>query len=214
MISKVYTNEVCSVEASNSHALDMQIARQCAPLLAGIKISNFLITQKANREKVEKIFSTSQVEVRCIYQDEERVTQFLYKKEEMLLKLQEPEVKAFLYRIGYQELQLSGILECITYRYQAYMKMAGPFPHEIGVLLGYPVADVAGFMQHEGKNFLYLGYWKVYSDLQGALNTFYSYRMAKEVIVHLVRCGYSINSILTEYQLQDRYRTESQSVAV
>ena len=35
------------------------------------------------------------------------------------------------------------------------------FPHEIGVFLGYPVEDVEGYMQNDGKNFLLVGYWKM-----------------------------------------------------
>ena len=34
----------------------------------------------------------------------------------------------------------------------------GAFPHEIGLLLGYPVEDVLGFIRHQGKNYLYTGY--------------------------------------------------------
>ena len=39
------------------------------------------------------------------------------------------------------------------------------FPHEIGVFLGYPLDDVKGFIKNEGKKYLMIGYWKVYSDL-------------------------------------------------
>ena len=38
----------------------------------------------------------------------------------------------------------------------------GEFPHEIGVFLGYPLADVIGFIENRGKNFTACGYWKVY----------------------------------------------------
>ena len=39
------------------------------------------------------------------------------------------------------------------------------FPHEMGVLLGYPVEDVRGFMEQNGQNALYQGYWKVYAHV-------------------------------------------------
>ena len=48
-------------------------------------------------------------------------------------------------------------------RYRAYMNGSKIFPHEMGLLLGYPVEDVTGFMVHGGKNSLYSGYWKVYA---------------------------------------------------
>lgn len=46
------------------------------------------------------------------------------------------------------------------------------FPHEIGFFLGYPYADVAGFMEHEGRDFILMGQWKVYADPAGALALF------------------------------------------
>lgn len=39
------------------------------------------------------------------------------------------------------------------------------FPHEMGLLLGYPIEDVVGFMEHSGKEYLYSGYWKVYENV-------------------------------------------------
>ena len=46
------------------------------------------------------------------------------------------------------------------------------FPHEMGVLLGYPLEDVKGFINNRGRIFLYTGYWKVYSDLQQKMDLF------------------------------------------
>lgn len=38
------------------------------------------------------------------------------------------------------------------------------FPHEIGVFLDYPLADVIGFIEHGGKNCKCCDVWKVYSN--------------------------------------------------
>ena len=43
------------------------------------------------------------------------------------------------------------------------MKNEQGFPHEIGVILGYPVEDVIEFEKHQGKNCKYCGCWKRYS---------------------------------------------------
>lgn len=43
-----------------------------------------------------------------------------------------------------------------------------PYPHEIGVLLGYPLADVRGFIEHRGCGATAVGPWKVYGDIEGA----------------------------------------------
>ena len=46
------------------------------------------------------------------------------------------------------------------------------FPHEIGLFLGYPPADVEGFIAHKGAGFLACGGWKAYADPKGALQAF------------------------------------------
>ncbi|MBO3445864.1 DUF3793 family protein [Clostridium sp. CCUG 7971] len=38
------------------------------------------------------------------------------------------------------------------------------FPHEIGIFLGYPLKDVAGFMGYGNYKFCKVRYWKVYGD--------------------------------------------------
>ena len=62
---------------------------------------------------------------------------------------------------------------------RARLKDAKSFPHEIGVFLGYPLADVLGFIENCGKNCLACGCWKVYSDLCFALQTFQRYDKCK-----------------------------------
>ena len=46
------------------------------------------------------------------------------------------------------------------------------FPHEIGIVLGYPPADVEGFIKNRGANFVACGGWKAYGDAQEALSAF------------------------------------------
>ena len=58
------------------------------------------------------------------------------------------------------------------------------FPHEIGAFLGYPVNDVRGFIQNEGKGCLMTGYWKVYENLAGAKMIFNKYDRAKDSAVN------------------------------
>ncbi len=57
------------------------------------------------------------------------------------------------------------------------------FPHEIGMFLGYPVADIRGFIENEGRKYLMIGYWKVYSNLSQARMIFKEYDRAKECAV-------------------------------
>ena len=50
--------------------------------------------------------------------------------------------------------------------YEAYLNDEHKqFPHEMGLLLGYPIEDVRGFIEHNGCGCLYSGYWKVYRNV-------------------------------------------------
>jgi hypothetical protein len=97
---------------------------------------------------------------------------------------------------GYKTQKLVYVLKEFSMRYRYYMNYRGEFPHEIGLLLGYPADDVKGFIDNGGKNFLYTGYWKVYSDLHETIEVFEKYNHAKKLITQLVKQGSSIRSIL------------------
>jgi hypothetical protein len=54
------------------------------------------------------------------------------------------------------------------------------FPHEIGFFLGYPPDDVLGFIRQKGKNYKYRGLWKVYGDVNRAINLFQRYENCRK----------------------------------
>ena len=99
----------------------------------------------------------------------------------------------------YVEIQLGRVLSIFQMRYRAYMNGSKIFPHEMGLLLGYPVEDVTGFMVHGGKNSLYSGYWKVYADVAKKLEIFKRFEMAKEMLIRLVSSGVSMEEIIGYY---------------
>ncbi|MDF2941325.1 MAG: hypothetical protein K0S01_183 [Herbinix sp.] len=198
----------------SSQALSLQIAKQCAPLLTGIKISNILITHSSNMKKIEEIFRQSFIKVKCIYMEDERITLLLYKQDELCSYINRQEIQLLMTKLGYGDMDTDYILEGCAHRFSAHKKERSQFPHELGLLLGYPVADVVGFMENYGRNSLYSGYWKVYSDLQGALDTFHQYKKAKELVTHLVLSGVSINGILNQYQTGNNTFNLNQLIAV
>ena len=54
------------------------------------------------------------------------------------------------------------------------------FPHEIGLFLGYPPADVAGYILNSGKNCKCCGCWKVYCNECETAKTFAKFAKCKE----------------------------------
>lgn len=72
------------------------------------------------------------------------------------------------------------------------------FPHEIGIILGYPLMDVRDFILHNGKNYLICGYWKVYHNADLARKTFEYYQYIREEALHCVYSGMKIQDVITE----------------
>ena len=80
--------------------------------------------------------------------------------------------------------------------YQDHMNGKRGFPHEIGLVLGYPPVDVEGFIEKEGRDFLYSGYWKVYGNLEDTLKTFEAYDQARDYVIGMTGNGNEIRDIL------------------
>jgi hypothetical protein len=76
------------------------------------------------------------------------------------------------------------------------MTTKGGFPHEMGLLLGYPIEDVTGFIKYNGEHSLYTGYWKVYENKEEKLRLFESYENAKESLIQLLYRGLSMVEIM------------------
>ena len=68
------------------------------------------------------------------------------------------------------------------------------FPHEIGLFLGYPPADVEGFMHRKAECKL-CGLWKVYDDVEAAARQFTRCRRCTEEYVRRFERGCSLDSL-------------------
>ena len=68
------------------------------------------------------------------------------------------------------------------------------FPHEVGLFLGYPPADVDGFM-HRKHACKLSGIWKVYDDVEGASRQFARCKRCTEVYLQRYRQGYSLDKL-------------------
>jgi len=176
--------------------VENQIALQCAPLIAGLKPSNLLSISKANLSCVKRILKGTGISYTVLLISGQRITLLLYKREELLQYLAKPEVEALFKTMGYEACILEEILPVFQKRYRKYMEETKDFPHEMGLLLGYPVEDVEGFIRHEGKNSLHIGYWKVYGNLQEKLQLFRQFEQAKENLIQLVSNGESMTDII------------------
>lgn len=184
------------LQTNGIHQLKMQLALQCSPLLAGLKLSNLLIVNQDEECQVRHLFRDSGIAVRVIYRADSKTTFLLYRPEELRAYLAKAEVSDLLKMFGYEDMQLRDILRKFCREYQSYRRGERDFPHEMGLLLGYPPEDVYGFIINKGQNSLYTGYWKIYGNLADTLKLFERFNQAKELMIRQLCGGMSINDII------------------
>ncbi len=80
------------------------------------------------------------------------------------------------------------------------VKNAEKFPHEVGIILGYPVHDVIEFEKHGGRNCKYCGCWKTYSDVDNAKACQCRFRACSCMCVKWFDEGYSLSGIIEKYK--------------
>jgi len=120
-----------------------------------------------------------------------------FASEERLEKyLEMPQVQKMLQEAGYGSGRLEDILPVFCERYETYAERGKSFPHELGLLLGYPPEDVEGFIRHQGRNSLCTGYWKVYADKEGKQRLFEKYEYARENLIQLLHYGLKMTEII------------------
>lgn len=177
-----------------------QLILQCAPVLTGIKVSNLLIIQKRELTELKQLLLGTVISTYILGVHGDKVAVLLYRQQELSDYLNDETVVEMLHRLGYENQDILFVLEELAIRYQQYMENRYHFPHEMGFVLGYPISDVIGFMEHEGENYLYKGYWKVYGNVAEAVAQFEAYNHARELLIRMVYYGANILDVLHEVQ--------------
>lgn len=175
--------------------LGFQVAVQCAPVLKGVKISNLMTTRPGSWQYIRERLRQSGVICVPLYQDGQKEVLFLYRFERLKEHLQKRQVRGFLHSCGYEEYGIAEVLKLLRKRYRQYHVAGGGFPHELGVLLEYPVEDVEGFIANQGQNSLTARYWKVYHNRQEAERVFRMYDEAKEQTLQEIMEGSSLREV-------------------
>jgi hypothetical protein len=187
------------VKGMDLENIETQLALQCAPLITGLKVSNLLIISKGNEEVVKRILNRTGISYYRLIQTRTKTTFLLFRRNELEEFLSDENVRNVLMKAGYKSLQIDKILRTFSLRYEAYIQGDKSFPHEMGLLLGYPVEDVVGFVENNGKNFLYSGYWKVYENQKDKVKLFDKFKIAEETLIHLLSNGLSMSDIIDIY---------------
>lgn len=165
--------------------LFVQLAIQCAPFLAGIKVSNLFIVEKRYWMGICWLCRNTDICIRRLYDCKGKITLLLYRRTELEAWLDTKEARAILLRLGYETGGLHQIFARLEEKIGGHGDKEMPFPHELGLILGYPPEDVEGFLENGGKECLYTGYWKVYGHVEEKRRLFQDYDRAVDLALSM-----------------------------
>ncbi len=160
------------------------IAYGTAPTVRGEKPSS-LMTFTRNGRSLYDLWNTFKMETAeelklefMELNDKKDSVRVLFYKRELLEEcINKKECREFLNSMGYR--RAATLEECL---HELKLRFERICPHEIGVFLGIPVEDVAGFISYKGVNSILCRYWKVYHNPDAASMLFESYDRAREHI--------------------------------
>ena len=115
---------------------------------------------------------------------------YLYRPKMLEKDLQNDLAGQLLAECGYICGNTNGCVARLIARLRDYQD----FPHEVGLFLGYPPADVEGFM-HRKHACKLSGIWKVYDDVESASRQFARCKHCTEVYLQRYRQGYSLDRL-------------------
>ena len=176
--------------------LGFQVAVQCGPVLKNVKISNMMTGKPGSWYQIQNELKRSRIICIPLYMARDREILFLYRYSQLESHLKREQVRRLLDHFGYEEYGVAPVLKHLRERYRQYGGQGGPFPHELGVLLEYPVEDVKGYIVNQGQNSLISRYWKVYHNRQEAERIFHLYDEAREMAMREIVAGSSLCQVV------------------
>ena len=179
----------------NMKSLQVQLILQCAPFLKGIKIACILNITEENSRELYEILEGTGIKFKILTRNYGKCLVFLYRRESFSRYLKRADVREFLGSYGYEDVEPEKMLERLSKRVCQYSDGEICFPHEIGAFLDYPIDDVKCFIEKDGKDSLFSGYWKVYNNPGRAKMIFWAYDKAKTSAVNEYLVGKSIRDI-------------------
>lgn len=181
---------------------EQMLAFHSAPTLLGVKCANlFAVNQtELSLSDIEGYFRSrpalSCLSVRFLCKCKERALLYVYHKPILEMWLSDERVSNFLKEYGYDaEFTTDEKLDILEKHI-----LCGNFPHEIGIFLGYPVDDVLGFIENDGANYLFCGFWKVYSDPKGARRKFDNYVYCRDFLCNNINHGMDLSYAVSKFR--------------
>lgn len=188
------------IREMDSERIENQLILQCAPLIVGLRISTLFIVANCDVRKICTLLRGSALSYYVIHRTADKTTMLLFHRKKLEAYFSNSGVEKFLQDAGYTKFQLREIMFGFGKRYADYRCGKSGFPHELGLLLGYPLEDVEGYIKNNGENALFTGCWKVYAHEEEKRRLFRMFELAKEILIELVNNGVTVSEILKTYR--------------
>ena len=172
--------------------LDKYLIAHCSPTLASLKTANMFTCRYESEAGLQaavaawnELFDEKGVSLLVLRESDGLALIYVCRKKRLGRDLQQPGVQEFLHEYGYDRTDVDGALCTLQQR----LAEQDGFPHEIGIFLSYPLADVRGFIDNAGANSLCTGCWKVYCNECEAVKMFNRFKKCREVYSRLYASG-------------------------
>ena len=159
------------------------LIRHCAPTLANLKTGSLFSYRPAEGEdlnaefrRLNRLLGRKGLRIMPLGLQRGRVLIYVYRPDRLRHDLAQTAAGTMLCEMGYAVRSTGKCVASLMRR----LREDGGFPHEIGLFLGYPPEDVAGFIAHRDCGCKCVGCWKVYGDVQAAEETFSRYKACTE----------------------------------
>ncbi|MGN1021445.1 MAG: DUF3793 family protein [Aristaeellaceae bacterium] len=176
---------------------DEMVIRHCAPTLASIKTGSlFSCPCESDGEVLRSVrglnrrLGSKGLRVMPLRRRDGRCLVYVYRPRRLARDLKDEQARRILAALGYPDGNPGGCLRRLRER----LRTSEEFPHEIGLFLGYPPEDVAGFIGKRAEAKC-VGCWKVYGDEERARRLFTQYKHCTSVYLRQYAQGKGIERL-------------------
>jgi len=178
--------------------IEKNLVEFCAPTLAGIKTGNlFTIKNIYNNfenevRRLNHILTKKGLRLIPVKKTDKNILLYLYRPEQLKRDLSNPDATKILEEKGYP----CSNPDCCLVNLIMHLKKDKDFPHEIGLFLGYPPADVKGFIKSPCEGVKCCGCWKVYGNVCEVKKIFASYKKCTKLYCNAINNGKKFEDLI------------------
>lgn len=174
------------------------LIRYCAPTLAGIKTASLFTCPytcvnelRSTVRNLNKRLVPKGLRLLPLRMNETKALMYVYRPSGLQRDLSHQTADRLLKAQGY----CTGSCENCIAQLVRKLESCEHFPHEIGLFLGYPPEDVAGFMENKACGCKCTGCWKVYGDVESAKRKFHQFHKCSRIYQQCWENGHSLEQL-------------------